>query len=325
MTTNKFAAFTNKFEEIRKKLEDKKKQQEDGKDSKKGGYDNSWKFEPKLPEDKSKIVFKLRILPNIHNNDAEYPWVSGPFHMYRKPDGKFLYTQCPSINDNKEKGVKNPCPICEKAGALFKTQDKKDEDLAHKMYKKQRFFLNVLILEDPRSGEQNQKGKVLVYEYGKKLQEKFEDAMVEQKIDIINPLAGHDFNLIIKRQGEFPNYDSCSFSIDKTPISENTEEMNQIFDLIPKLGEKVFGRGPQTYQRLSDMMNSVTSKTDSKTEEVDPTESVDVEVTTTPAPKVEKKVESVEKPVVKVVTPTAKSPVKTDKKEDDDFDFNFDE
>lgn len=318
MTINKFSAFTNKFEEIRKKLEDKKKQQEEGK---KGSFDNSWKFEPKLPEDKAKIAFKVRILPNVHNTEAEYPWVSGPYHMYRKPDGKFLYTQCPSINDNKEKGIKNPCPICEKAAVLFKTQDKKDEDLAHKMYKKQRFFLNVLVLEDPRSGDQNQKGKVLTFEYGKKLQEKIEDAMVEQKIDIINPLAGHDFTIVIKRQGEFTNYDSSSFSIEKTPISESAEEMNKIFDSIPKLGEKVFGRGPQTYQKLCDMMNSVnTTKPGSTTEDVDTTESVDVEVEPKTTSKVETKVEKKEEKVVE------KTASKTEKaKVDDDFDFNFDE
>ena len=112
-----------------------------------------------------------------------------------RPDGKFLYTLCPSLNDNKDKGEKNACPICEKASALFKTEDKRDEELAHKMYKKQRFFLNILVVEDPRPAAENQKGKVLVYEYGKKVQEKLEDAMVEQKIDIINPLAGHDYEV----------------------------------------------------------------------------------------------------------------------------------
>jgi len=323
MTTNKFAAFTNKFEEIRKKLTEQKKQQEDGK---KTGFDNSWKFEPKLPEDKAKITFKVRILPNVHNPDAAYPWISAPFHMYRKPDGKFLYTLCPSLNDNKEKGVKNACPICEKAGALFKTQDKKDEDLAHKMYKKQRFFLNVLVLEDPRVGEANQKGKVLVLEYGKKLQEKIEDAMVEQKMDIVNPLSGHDFNIVIKRQGEFTNYDSSSFVIDKTPVAEGDAEINKIFDSIHKLTEKVLGRGPQVYQKLSDMMNSVSApKPGAKTEEVDPTESVDVEVApkaeTKAAPKAEPKSEKKAEKVVEKAP--AKAGAKTDKEED--FDFNFDE
>lgn len=315
--SNKFAAFTNKFEEIRKKLEEQKKSQEEGK--KGGTFDKSWKFEPKLPDDKAKIAFKIRILPNVHNPDALFPWISAPFHMYWKPDGKFLYTICPSLNDNKDKGVKNPCPVCEKAGALFKTQDKKDEDLAHKMYKKQRFFLNVLVLEDPRVGDQNQKGKVLVFEYGKKLQEKIEDAMVEQKIAISDPLAGHDFTIVIKRQGEYTNYDSSSFSIEKTPISESEEEMNKIFDSIHKLQEKVLGRGPQTYQKITDMMNSVNAgKPSSKADEVDPTETVEVDVTPKAVPK------AAPKAVEKVAEKTAPKAEK-DAKEEDNFDFNFDE
>jgi hypothetical protein len=308
--TNKFAAFTNKFDEIRQKLQQQKQEQESGK---KGTFDNTWKFKPDLPKDKSKIAFKIRILPNVHNPDAAYPWISAPFHMYRKPDGKFIYALCPSLNDSKEKGVKNPCPFCEKAAALFKTQDKMDDDLAHKMYKKQRFFLNVLVIEDPRVGEENQKGKVLVYEYGKKVQEKLEDAMMEQKIDIINPLAGHDFTLVIKRQGEFTNYDSSSFSIEKTPISKDEAEMNKIFDSIHNLSEKVLARGAQTYEVLSLKMNSVAPAKDETT--VDPTETIDVEA----EPEVKPVAKTASAPKVEKVAEKAKA------NSDDDFDFNFDE
>lgn len=308
--TNKFAAFTNKFDEIRQKLQHQKQEQESGK---KGTFDNSWKFRPELPKDKPKIAFKVRILPNVHTPDAAYPWISAPFHMYRKADGKFIYALCPSLNDNKEKSVKNPCPFCEHAAALFKTQDKVDDDFAHKVYKKQRFFLNVLVIEDPRVGEENQKGKVLVYEYGKKVQEKLEDAMMEQKINIIDPLAGHDFTLVIKRQGEYTNYDSSSFSIEKTPIGKDEEEMNKIFDSIHNLNEKVLGRGPQTYESLSLKMNSVAPAKDETT--VDSTETTDVEIEAKPKATASKAA-SVQKPAEKA-KPSASA--------DDEFDFNFED
>ncbi len=316
-TTNKFAAFTNKFEEIRQKLEQQKKAQDEGKT--KGSFDNSWKFQPSLPKDKPKISFKVRILPNVHNTEAAYPWISAPFHMFRNSGGKFVYTLCPSLNDNKEKGVKNKCPICEKSSALFKTLDSKDEKVAHEMWRKQRFFVNVLIVEDSRPAEQNQKGQVLVYEYGKKVQEKIEDAMLEQKIDIINPLAGHDFHLVIKRQGEHTNYDSSNFSIEKTPIATSEEEMNRIFDSIHNLNEKILGRGPQSYEKLVSMLNATVAPVQSKNE-VDTSESIEVEVepvktvaTKTSAPK--NTVKS-EKPVIVA---------KEEKSGDDEFDFNFEE
>lgn len=318
-TTNKFAAFTNKFEEIRQKLEQQKKSQDEGKT--KGSFDNSWKFQPSLPKDKPKIAFKIRILPNVHNTEAAYPWISAPFHMFRNSGGKFVYTLCPSLNDNKEKGVKNKCPICEKSSALFKTLDSADEKVAHEMWRKQRFFVNVLIVEDPRPAEQNQKGQVLVYEYGKKVQEKVEDAMLEQKIDIINPLAGHDLLLIIKKQGEHTNYDSSTFSIEKTPIATSEEEMNRIFDAIHNLNEKILGRGPQTYEKLTSMLNSTAAPAQKK-DEVDTSESVEVDA------------EPV-KPVAKSTTAAApKATAKADKPAagakdakagDDEFDFNFEE
>src|SRR4051812_28198429 len=122
---SKFSAYTSKFDEIREKLQKQREEKESG--GNKGTFDNSWKFQPSLPKDKPKISFKVRILPNVHNTEALYPWISAPFHMYKKSDGKFIYTLCPSLNDNKETKEKAKCPFCEKAGALFKTMDKIDE------------------------------------------------------------------------------------------------------------------------------------------------------------------------------------------------------
>ena len=103
---SKFDKFGDKFDAIRGKLE---KKRSDGESRQSGGYDDSWKFKPSLPNNKTKVTYNLRILPNIHSESGE-PWILGLYHMYRKEDGKFIYTLCPSTTGGKDA----PCPFCEK-------------------------------------------------------------------------------------------------------------------------------------------------------------------------------------------------------------------
>ena len=202
---------SNKFEELRQKLQ---KQRSDAENKKNGGgtRDDSWKFLPDLPADKPSVKYTVRILPNVHDKDSAYPWIDGFFHMFRRSDGKFIYTMCPTTLDDKA-----PCPICEKAKKLFATKDKADEEAALKLYRKQRYFVNVYVKSDPRAADQAQAGKVAVYEFGKKLFDKFSDAILEQQLEIVNPLNAHDFMLVLKKQGEFTNYDSSLFVAKETP------------------------------------------------------------------------------------------------------------
>ena len=309
----------SKFDELRQKLL-KQREAADSKKNGSGTRDDSWKFLPDLPADKPSIKYTVRILPNVHDKECAYPWISGYFHMFRRSDGKFIYTMCPTTLDEKA-----PCPICEKSKRLFATKDKADEDAALKLYRKLRYFVNVYVKSDPRGTDQSQTGKVVVYEFGKKLFDRFNDAIIEQQLEIVNPLDAHDFMLVLKKQGEYTNYDSSLFVAKSNAVCEEEEKMNSIYDSIINLKEKVIGRGPQTYDKLLEMLTgqpSATSKTsttrDSATGGAKVVEAAPLGVRETrPEAKVEAKVE--EKTEAKVES-------KVDaKKGDDDFDFDFDE
>ncbi len=315
---------SNKFEELRQKLQ-KQKEAAENKKSGGGTRDDSWKFLPDLPADKPSTKYTVRILPNVHDAESSFPWISGYFHMFRRSDGKFIYTMCPTTMDEKA-----PCPICEKAKKLFATKDKADEDAAFKLYRKQRFFVNVFVKSDPRGADQNQAGKVVVYEFGKKLFDKFSDAIVEQQLEIVNPLNGHDFMLVLKKQGEFTNYDSSLFVAKESPVHEDEEELNKIYDSIINLKEKVIGRGPQTYEKLVEMLTG-------QPQAAAPSNPASKPSPTRDSAKggekvVEKQSEGVFDETAPVVgkekaTP-APSKVKDAEKaegKDDDFDFDFDE
>lgn len=307
----------NKFEELRQKLQSKREAAENKKNA--NAPEESWKFLPQLPKDKSTIKFTVRILPNRHDPESATPWIEAFAHMFRRSDGKFVYTLCPTTFD-----MKAPCPICEKSKKLFATKDKADEEVAKKLWKKLRYYANVYVKNDPRAAEENQAGKVAVFEFGKKLFDKFSDAVIEQQIDIKDPIDGHDLMLIIKHQGEHANYDSSLFVTKPSPVHESEEELNKIYDSIINLKEKVLGRGALSYEKLQELLTgkplanttpsaSVTSDSakDGKRAVEKVSEGV---IPTDDEPKASVKVEKKEEKVAKA-----------NKVDDDDFDFDFDD
>jgi hypothetical protein len=250
----------------------------------------------------------------VHDKESAYPWIDGFFHMFRRADGKFIYTMCPTTLDEKA-----PCPICEKAKRLFATKDKADEEAAFKIYRKKRYFVNVYVKADPRGVDQCQTGKVAVYEFGKKLFDKFSDAIVEQQLEIVNPVDAHDFMLVLKNQGEYTNYDSSLFVTKSSPVSESEEDMNKIYDSIINLREKVIGRGPQTYEKLVEMLTG-------QPQDSAPVSAPKTTVTSDSAKGGAKAVTPVSEgdvPDEPVATPPKAAP-KAAAKADEEFDFDFD-
>lgn len=241
---SKFAAFADKFDTLREKLKEQKEEQEK---KQSGTFDDSWKFRPSL-NNKPKVNYELRILPNVHTELGE-PWVKAFFHMFRRPDGKFIYTLCPTTFGKDEK-----CPICEKSRRLFNSNDQLDEKEARDLYRKARYFANVLIVKDPREGDENQEGQVLVWEFGNQIFDKITEALVEQDLNFYHPTEGHNFNLTIKKRGDFPDYSMSTFSPKSSAISDDESDLDRIFDEIHDLEDKVYGKGAKDYDKLLELM-----------------------------------------------------------------------
>lgn len=254
--SNKFATkYKNKFDELKNKLKNKREEAENRANG--GGYDDSWKFKPTLPQNKPKVTYKVRILPNVHS-DAIEPWIKANFHMFRRPDGKFIYTLCPTtfVEDPREAD----CPICDKSKKLFNSKDSMDEKKAKDLWRKPRYFVNVLVKKDTRKGEESQEGKVLVWEFGNQIFEKLVEALIEDDIDFSNPIEGVDFNLILKKKGEYTNYESSHFGSETTSISDDEDEMNEVYDSIYNLDDKILGTGAKSTEKLLEMLTGESAK-----------------------------------------------------------------
>lgn len=260
---SKFKNQKKKFDALRDKL--KKQQNDEGG----AGYDDSWKFRPKMTPGSTKDNFVIRFLPHMAVDDGEGEfWAEGYVHIFQRNDGKKVYTLCPK----RSKKDKAPCPICEKAGGLYDlvnagAASKADEDMARMYYKKQRYFANVLVVSDPRTGDDNQEGQVLVFEYGNQIQEKITDAILDQDIDPHNPFTGRNFNLVIKKKGDFVTYESSHFSMKETELADSEEAIESVLDKAYNLEEKVFG-DTRDYDSLKALLTGKKSESnDSDTED----------------------------------------------------------
>jgi hypothetical protein len=278
---SKFKSIKERYQEVVNKIK------EDAGD--KPTYDNSWRFNPTLPSNKPKVNYVLRVLPNVHQNEGlDEPWFESFVHIYTRSSGKKVYTPCPTSNGKDKK-----CPICEKARGFWTKVNageasKSEEDLARAYNRKQRYHINVLVVDDPRKGtEEDQTGKVLVWEIGPQIYEKFKDAFFDQKLPFFDPFEGYNFNLVIKKKGEYNNYDASHFSTAASAIGTE-EELEAIHSQIHNLPEKVASR-MRTYDDLKKLLDTPTEE--AMGGESDPTltpegsPEIDSGVVAAPAPK----------------------------------------
>jgi hypothetical protein len=247
----------SKFKSVsRKKFEALQKKLQEQEENKSGvAIDYSWQFRPNMVGDKGKTTYRVRILPNVHVNDGmDEPWIQTKAHIF-KPKGatKKTYQICPTSKDEEA-----ACPICEASKALFKKEDKVSEDIAKGLWKKKRYHVNALILDDPRAEEQNQQGKVCVWEFGTKVFDKLKEALTTHGMFFWDVNEGYDFLLVIRKEGGYINYDLSDFARRETDLAETEGvDLDKVYDEIHNLEEKVYGvdkdgnvRNTKTYDEL---------------------------------------------------------------------------
>jgi hypothetical protein len=242
----KFASFNkDQFEEIRKKLEDSKNAGANKKEDKKS-FD--WRFNPTQIKGEARTIYKIRILPHVHvDGGASEPWIQNSVHIF-KPKGaeKNTYQICPHTYE----GDKAKCPICEHSKFWFAKKDKASEDVGRAYWRKKRWHMNILVKEDPRKGDDNQTGKVLVWEVGSKIFDKLSEALTMHKMFFWDPNNGFDFSIVVKQVGGYANYDSSDFARSPSPIVEDEEQLDAIHDQIKDLNKLILGQKRKSYDEL---------------------------------------------------------------------------
>lgn len=247
---------------LRKAL--KKSKEED--DKKKGGFVDERIWKPEIPK-KDKNIFRVRVLPFGN----EVPWVNLRQHQIKTKTG-FWYENCPTT-------IGKDCPICERAYKLYQTEDETDAKEASKIYRKQQYFSNILVVKDSRNDGENE-GKVFLFKYGKKIFDKFYSALYpnieegEEEIFFIgcdSDDQGSDFLLVAKTVSGFANYDESKFAQKTTVIAKTDEKIDAILESGYKLTDEIAESQFKSYEELEKLFNQKVlgeevSKSEKKTE-----------------------------------------------------------
>jgi hypothetical protein len=115
-----------------------------------------------------------------------------------------------------------------------------DQEMAKSFSRKEDFYALVQIVQDKNSPELE--GKIMMFKFGKKLNDMIEAQLKPEYGDPSNPFDlfnGREFALQVRKVGEWNNYDLCSFvgnpspiKIEGIPMERNERDMKKIVDYL---------------------------------------------------------------------------------------------
>ena len=197
-----------------------------------GGKD--LEFYKPYPEDGKDGVYKslIRFVPNPVDP------AKSKVHKY------YVYLNDPVSGD----GFSVDCPSTVGKKSILKdlfwklknSHSAADQELAKKFSRKEDFYSLIQIVQDKNKPELE--GKVMIFKFGKKLNDMIEAQLQPEYGDPCNPydlFEGREFAVSVRKVGEWNNYDLCSFVGEKTPIrvngvgmKKNQEDMKTVLDYL---------------------------------------------------------------------------------------------
>jgi hypothetical protein len=176
-----------------------------------GGDANIYKPYPELGKDG---VYKslIRFLPNIANPKKSkihkyYVWLKDPV------DNSNFVADCPSTVGKKS-------ILKDIFWKLKNSPSAKDQELAKSFSRKEDYYSLIQVVKDPNHPELE--GKVMVFKFGKKVNDLIEQQIKPEYGSPCNPFdlfEGKNFGIHVRKVGDWNNYDLCQFVGEKGPIS----------------------------------------------------------------------------------------------------------
>ena len=207
----------------------------------------------------------IRFLPAVEGEDI--PWVKLYSHAFKGKGGWFIHN-CPTTIGQK-------CPVCEANSELWNSGTESDKRIARDRKRKLNYVSNILVVEDP-AAPQN-KGKVFLFKYGKKIFEKIQEQMNPEFEDenAVNPFdfwKGANFKLKIRKVEGYVNYDKSEFSAAAPLFDGDDVKLEEIwkkqYALKTFVDPKEFKSYPELKTKLVDALgNDIRSSGDDSPEE----------------------------------------------------------
>lgn len=191
----------------------------------------------------------IRFLPSPPEEDV--PFIRMFDHGFQGPGGWYIENSLTTLGKND--------PVSEYNSKLWNSGVEANKEIARKQKRRLHFISNIYIVED--TGNPDNKGKVFLYKYGKKIFDKLNDAMNPQYPDdeAVNPFdlwAGANFKLKIRNVEGYRNYDKSEF--DKAgPLKDDDSELESIWKSEHSLQAFLEPSNFKSYDELKAKLNKV--------------------------------------------------------------------
>jgi hypothetical protein len=205
-----------------------------------GADDRFWKPEV----DKSGNGFAvIRFLPEPNGEDL--PFVRLFDHGFQGPGGWYIENSLTSIGEKD--------PVGEFNSSLWNNGTDSGKEQARKQKRRLKYFSNIYVVKDPANPANE--GKVFLYQYGKKIWDKLNEAMNPEFEDEtpINPFdfwEGADFKLKIRKVEGYRNYDKSEFDRQLPLLDGDDEKLEKVYDSVYSLQEFLDHKNFKSYDEL---------------------------------------------------------------------------
>jgi hypothetical protein len=192
----------------------------------------------------------IRFLPTP--DGEELPWARYWDHGFQGPTGRWYI-------EKSLTSIGKPDPVSDHNTKLWNSGVESDKELVRKRKRRLHYVSNIYVVSDSSNPEND--GKVFLFEYGKKIFEKLMEAMQPQFADEepVNPFdmwEGADFKLKIRTVEGYRNYDRSEFA-KAEPLSDNDDELKEIYSKVYSLKEYSDPNNYKTYEELNSRLELV--------------------------------------------------------------------
>jgi len=193
----------------------------------------------------------LRFLPPQEGQDI--PWVRYWDHGFKGPTGQWYIEKSLSSIGQQD-------PVGEMNSRLWNSGIESDKEIARERKRRLHYVVNALVVSDPAAPENE--GKVMMYQFGKKIFDKIMDLMQPQFPDEkpVNPFdfwEGADFVLKIRQVEGYRNYDKSEFRSPAALYDGDETKLEAVYDQMHPISEFVDPANYKTYDELKAKLANV--------------------------------------------------------------------
>lgn len=216
-------------------------------------YQDDRKWKPTV-DDNGNGYAVLRFLPAGDGQDL--PWVRYWDHAFKGPTGQWYIERSLTTLGQAD-------PVSELNSRLWNSGNEEDKETVRKQKRRLHYVSNVLVINDPANPANN--GKVMLYEFGKKIFDKIMDMMQpefpgETPVNPFDFWAGADFELKIRKVEGYRNYDKSGFKAPAALFEGDDTRLestyNSMFDLNEFITPNFAGAHDPNYYKSYDELKS---------------------------------------------------------------------